>query len=164
MLNKDLIADKTVRASDPQFIRELVKASKVFSEIEAETAGELAEAVLDGSDLSYKFYFIRTKDGTPIAYSCFGEIPLTDKRYDLYWIVVHPDYQNQGLAKEVSLQTDRSIIASGGKHLYAETSGTDLYKPARSFYLKDNYIQVACYPDFYKKDDDKIVFVKRYNQ
>lgn len=162
MKNEPLTLDSIVRKDDPDSIRELVRASNVFSEIEVETAGELAEAVLDGSDLSYKFIFLRNTKGQPVAYSCFGEIPLTDKRYDLYWIVVHPAYHSQGLAQKISLETDQAIIVNDGKHLYAETSGTDIYKPARSFYLKNNYQQVACYPDFYKEGDDKIVFVKRY--
>jgi ribosomal protein S18 acetylase RimI-like enzyme len=162
MDKKDLKLDTVVNADDPNFIRKLVKHSAVFNEIEVNIAGELAEAVLDGSDTSYKFIFLRDQSGVPVAYSCYGEIPLTDKRYDLYWIVVSPDYQNLGLAKKLIEETNKDVMALGGKQIYAETSGTELYAPARSFYLKNEFTQVARYPDFYRDGDDKVVFVKNY--
>ena len=162
MENKNLKLDTVVNANDPTSIRKLVEYSAVFNEIEVNIAGELAEAVLDGSDTSYKFIFLRDPSGTPVAYSCYGEIPLTDKRYDLYWIVVSPDYQNLGLAKHLMDETNKDVVALGGKQIYAETSGTQLYAPARSFYLKNDFTLVALYPNFYRDGDDKVVFVKNY--
>lgn len=162
MDNANLTIDKTVNQNDPDAIRELVRRSAVFSEVEVNIAGELAEAVLDGSDTSYQFIFLRNANGTPVGYTCYGEIPMTDKRYDLYWIVVSPDYQNAGLARKLMHETNKHVMELGGKHLYAETSGTELYAPARSFYLKNNFKQVARYPDFYKTGDDKVVFAEYF--
>jgi len=156
----NLTLDTTVNQKDPAAIRELVKKSAVFNDIEVNIAGELAEAVLDGSDTSYQFIFLRDANGAPVGYTCYGEIPLTDKRYDLYWIVVSPDYQNAGLARKLMIETNKHVVNLGGKHIYAETSGTDLYAPARSFYLKNNFTQVARYPNFYRDGDDKVVFVE----
>lgn len=154
--------DQLVRPTDPEAISKLVRATGVFTESEAWTAAELATCVLDGTDLSYQFIFLRTKNGEIVAYSCFGEIPLAPNRYDLYWILVHPEYQRLGLAKKIIEETERAVITLGGKHIYAETSSTERYHPARSFYLKNQFDIVANYPDFYMQGDDKVVFVKKF--
>jgi len=156
-----LETDTQVRPTDPKAIRELVKRSNVFNDVEIEIAGDLADAVLDGSDTSYQFIFYRDASGNPIAYSCYGEIPLTDKRYDLYWIVVDPAYQGQGLAAKLIEETSARIVALGGSLLYAETSGTEAYSPARKFYAKHGFAEAARFPHFYRENDDKIVFVKK---
>ena len=156
----NLKLDFIVRPNDPKFIREMVKESSVFNSSEVEIAGELAEAVLSGSDTSYHFVFLRDKEDRPWAYACYGEIPMTDKRYDLYWIVVSPKYQKSGLASIVLENTLKDVSKRNGVIIYAETSGTTAYAPARAFYLKKGFQQVACYPHFYREGDDKIVFSK----
>lgn len=154
----NLKLDFIVTKNDPQYIRELVKLSAVFNSVEIDIAGELAEAALNGTDTSYQFIFLRDSVGRIVAYSCYGEIPLTDRRYDLYWIVVSPDYQNQGLAKIILAHTISKVREAQGVIIYAETSGIKSYAPARSFYMKNGFKQVAIYPNFYRNNDDKVVF------
>lgn len=156
-----LDTDAIVKSSDPEAIRQLVRRSGVFSSTEIDIAAELADAVLDGTDTSYQFIFYRDIAGNPIAYSCYGEIPLTDKRFDLYWIVVDPACQGQGLAARLIEETSARIAALGGSLLYAETSGTEAYSPARKFYAKHGFAEAARFPHFYRENDDKIVFVKK---
>lgn len=152
--------DFLLRPEDVQGIRSLVGRSGVFNEAEIAIAGELAEDALSGADSSYRFCFYRDERGAPIAYTCYGEIPLTDKRFDLYWIAVDPSYRKQGLAARLLAQTEAAIRQLGGVHLYAETSGTAPYAPARNFYLNQKFIEIARLPDFYRKDDTKVVFCK----
>lgn len=158
-----LKADRSIHPDDAQAIRALVNRSGVFTAAEVEIAGELAEAVLNGTDTSYHFLFFRDETGIPIAYTCYGEIPLTDKRYDLYWIVVDPACQGKGLAQQLLQETEKHIRAAGGTRLYAETSGTEAYAPAQAFYLKHGFTEAALLPDFYRNGDDKIIFCKSLN-
>lgn len=152
--------DDYLNPNDVEAIREIVRHSGVFTDIEIATAGELAEAVLSGTDTSYRFLFVRAPNNSPIAYTCYGEIPLTDKRYDLYWIVVDPAHQSKGLARQLMQETETKIRQKGGMYLYAETSGTPAYAPARAFYLKHGFAEAARFPNFYRDGDDKVVFCK----
>ncbi len=153
-----MIFDTTLKKDDPEKIRELVAQVKVFNEIEVQTAQELVEeALLDPA--AYSFIFARENDRI-VGYTCFSEIPLTNKRYDLYWIAVAKDQQGKGLSSQLIHMTEQKVKEEGGKALYAETSGTSDYEAARHFYFKVGYTEVARLKDFYRDGDDKVIYGK----
>ncbi|MDD2943290.1 MAG: GNAT family N-acetyltransferase, partial [bacterium] len=149
-----------VMPGDPKEISELARRSSVFSETEIEVAGELADDVISGKDTSYLFCLLRNEQGHLLGYTCYGEIPLTERRFDLYWIVVDPEAQRSGLAAALLAATEDNVRRLGGVRLYAETSGTAAYAPARAFYLKNGFSEAGRFVDFYRDGDDKVVFCK----
>lgn len=153
---------KTVKLSDVETIRSLVRKTGVFNDEEVSIAAELvAEAALQGEKKSgYTFYFIE-EGGNMLGYSCFGRVPLTESSYDLYWLVVDPDVQKKGIAKQLLELTEKAVGAEGGTQLYAETSSKDTYEPARAFYQKVGFSECARQKDFYTKGDDKVTYVQR---
>lgn len=153
--------DDSPRHSDVEAVRGLIHSTGVFSAEEARVAGELVEeALFDQQD--YAFVFARMQQGRKLAgYACFGEIPLTDKRYDLYWIAVNPALRGQNLAAELLKRVETRIRNSGGRILYAETSGREVYKPAHRFYEKNGFEECATIADFYKLGDAKRIYGKR---
>ena len=106
-------------------------------------------------------FLLADGSGHLVGYTCFGRIPLTQERYDLYWIVVDGNVQQQGIATQLLKETEKTVKALGGKAIYAETSSRAVYAPAHRFYKKHGYEQVALMRDFYADGDDKIVFAKR---
>lgn len=159
--NLQLSWDDSPRQGDIEAVRGLVHSTGVFSAEEVRVAGELVEeALFDQED--YAFVFARTNQGKKLAgYACFGEIPFTDKRYDLYWIAVNPSLRGQNVAAELLKRVETRIRNSGGRIVYAETSGREIYAPAHKFYLKNGFEQCANIPDFYKLNDPKLVYSKR---
>lgn len=152
---------KTVKLSDVETVRSLVRRTGVFSDEEVSIAAELvAEAALKGEKKSgYSFCFIE-EGGKMLGYSCFGRVPLTESSYDLYWLLVGPEFQNKGIARQLLELTEKTVGAEGGTQLYAETSSMDNYKPARTFYQKVGFTECARQTDFYKKGDDKVTYVR----
>src|SRR5438128_11958147 len=111
-----------VHKSDLQIIQELTAQTGVFSEDEVTVAVELAnEKLLQGEQSSYQFLFAEINNEV-IAYTCYGEIPFTDKRFDLYWIAVHPKMQKLGIGKIIHEKTEELIKQLYGQYIYAETS------------------------------------------
>lgn len=155
-----LTIENRLRSEDAKEISELARRSSVFSETEIEVAGELADDVLSGKDTSYLFCLLRDNQGRLLGYTCYGEIPLTERRFDLYWIVVDPEAQRSGLAAMLLAATEDNVRRLGGVRLYAETSGTSAYAPARAFYLKNGFSEAGRFVDFYRDGDDKVVFCK----
>lgn len=153
--------DNTPRESDIDAVRALTHSTGVFSPEEVRIAGELvADTLADGGD-GYAFVFARMNGKRLAGYACFGDIPLTDNRYDLYWIAVSPALRGMNLGAELLERAENRIRNSGGRILYAETSGRVDYAPARQFYLKQGFIECANIPDFYKLNDAKIIYSKR---
>lgn len=147
-----------VTANAPDAIRKIVQQTGVFSDIEVQTAGELAEEVLNGKDDSYLFQFAYDEQHKLLGYTCYGEIPMSPYRFDLYWIAVSPQSQGSGIAQLLLQCTHEHIAILGGKHVYAETSSTAHYNSARKFYIKQGYTEVARIPSFYKDNDDKVIY------
>ena len=50
------------------------------------------------------------------------------------------------------------IKKRGGENIWVETSSRPLYKPTQQFYLSIGCIKEAELPDFYGKDDNKIIY------
>ncbi len=152
---------ETIGPDDEASIRRIVGATKYFSEDEIDLAAELARERLE-KDLASGYHFIfAERGGIVLGYTCFGPIPVTSSSYDLYWIAVHPDAQGAGLGKVLIVRTEERIRDLGGTRIYIETSGLDLYRPTRSFYLRCGYMEAAVLPDFYAPGDSKYIYVKQ---
>jgi GNAT superfamily N-acetyltransferase len=143
-------------AADPPRIRALVEASGVFSAQEARVAAELADTTLDGTE-TYR-WLIAEQDGALVGYTCYDRIPLSKVSFDLYWIAVLPDLRGTGLAAELLARTAKFAKSKRGLWMFAETSSRDAYAPARRFYLKSGFTEIARMEDFYESGDDKLVY------
>lgn len=128
----------------------------MFTPEEAQVAAELAETTLDGTE-TYR-WLIAEAEGGLAGYTCFDRIPLTRVSFDLYWIVVLADRRGSGLAGELVRRTAQLARSKRGLWMFAETSSRDAYAPARRFYRKAGFAEVARFEDFYEPGDDKLVF------
>ena len=150
----------SVLSADVAAVRQLVHDSGFFNHAECNIAAELVSEYLQkGLSSGYQFFFLET-DKQLLAYSCYGAIDGTQSSYDLYWIVVAPDKQGQGLGQQLLQQTEQAILVAGGQRIYIETSSRAQYQPTRQFYKKAGYLQVASLTDFYARGDDKVIYCK----
>jgi ribosomal protein S18 acetylase RimI-like enzyme len=148
------------RSSDLPKLRRLVTSTRVFYPKERKIALELLEDRLrSGAKSGYSFFFAE-RGGELLGYCAWGEVPLTEKSHDLYWIAVAPSCQGQGVGQELMALTERAVARRGGGGLYIETSSREVYDRTRRFYRAAGYRQVARLTDFYAPGDHKIVFCK----
>ena len=138
----------------------MIDSAGVFSTEEIPVASALAEIRMGGCDPDYHFLFARDLDKNLLGYTCYGPIPLTEHRYNLYWVLVNPQARGLGLGRELMAETERSIREAGGQHIYVETPGTDVYLDARRFYRHHGFTEFAICKDFYRNGEDKILFRK----
>src|SRR5262245_696161 len=88
-----------VLPSDRGAVRELVTATGFFRPGEIEVAEELVrEHLARGEESGYHFFFVE-REQRLAGYVCYGPITVTEGSWDLYWIVVHPDFQRQGIGQ-----------------------------------------------------------------
>lgn len=151
---------QAVRPSDRIAVRRITESTGYFSGAEIAIAVELVDERLSrGAESGYHFMFAESK-GDVIGFSCFGPVPATLSSFDLYWIVVRPDFQGQGAGRKLLAMSELSIQAAGGHRIYVETSSRDQYEPTRRFYEAQGYRRAAFLPDFYAPGDAKIIYVK----
>lgn len=156
-----LIFRETLRENDTEAVREIVKSSGFFYPDEVEVAVELVRENLDkGPELSGYHFVIAESEEKVLGYTCFGPIPCTKNRYDLYWIAVDNQCRHLGIGKKLIKETEAKIKALGGQKIYIETSSRDQYLATRRFYLACDYQVEALLKEFYDQGDDKVIYLK----
>jgi ribosomal protein S18 acetylase RimI-like enzyme len=169
-MKHNLIIRKGIKEEDRAAVKEIVESTGFFHPFELETALELVnEAVARGEEQSsYRFLFLEaTEDETaeenssrPAAYVCYGEIPCTEQRYDIYWIAVRKEMRGRGLGKVLLAATEKEISALGGRLVFLETSSRPQYEPTRQFYLSSGYEIAALVDDYYADGEGMVIFRK----
>ncbi|MGB4093140.1 MAG: GNAT family N-acetyltransferase, partial [Ruminococcus flavefaciens] len=101
--------------------------------------------------------------GRVVGYATWGPAPLTDGTYDLYWIAVSPEAQGKGYGKMLLHRVEKKIEEEKGRALIIETSSQPRYESTRQFYLKQQYQEVARIADFYRANDDRIIYAKFFS-
>lgn len=100
-------------------------------------------------------------DGILAGWAVWGPRPGEAGTFDLYWIVVDPTRQGQGIGGRLLGEMERRI-AGRARRVIVETSGRADYQPTRNFYLARGYHPIGRVADHYAPGDDQIVYEKRY--
>ncbi|HOP50264.1 MAG TPA: GNAT family N-acetyltransferase [Ignavibacteriales bacterium] len=139
---------------------QIIDKIELFNSEEKECAKELIDiAINNPSNEDYHINVLLDKNNI-VGYYCCGQRPLTAHTWDLYWIVVDKDKQRQGFGQILLKDAENYIKKHNGKILLIETSSQKIYHPTVKFYLKNNYQIAARIKDFYKDNDDLIIFSK----
>lgn len=154
---------RSVRRRDRPLLAALLRAQEHFRPAEVQIALELIDLALNQP--GQEDYLIRCAEdggGAVAGYVCFGKAPLTDAVYDLYWIVVHPDYWSRGPGPALLLQAENEVKRQKARLLLIETSSLPSYGRPRAFYLKHGYRELARIEDYYAVGDHKLIFGKTF--
>jgi len=152
---------KPITYHDRGKILSLLRQTGVFNEKEITVAMEIVDLVLaknDGGD--YQTFCYYDGENRFMGYICFGPIPMTDSRYDLYWIAVDEQARGKGVAAELVGFMEEKIAKQGGEKIYVDTSSTPPYGAARAFYEKQGYFRVCVLDNFYREGEHKAIFTK----
>ena len=150
-----------ITAADEGPIRAMVRATGMFREDEVDVAAELVrERARLGDPSGYHFLVAEDESGALGGYACFGPIPCTLTSWDLYWIVVAPERQRQGLGRRLLAAAEVTVARRGGLRIYVDTSGSPRYTATRAFYERAGYAVAARLEDFYAPGDAKVIYTR----
>ena len=148
---------------DRERIHEILLATGRFTDEEVQCAVELVDEWLARPEKGEYIVSVvePVPDGPVTGYVCYGPTPLTDGVYDLYWIAVDPRHQGHGYGQVLLRWVENEVIRRQGRMLLIETSSKDSYGPTLRFYTRSGYEEISRIKDFYRIEDDKLVFCKR---
>jgi ribosomal protein S18 acetylase RimI-like enzyme len=136
--------------------------TRAFTSAEIDVAMELIDIVLkDRSQKDYRIECMVNDQDLAIGYVCYGPTPMTQGTFDLYWIAVDPDYQEQGAGSRLFSSLEEVVRARGGRMILADTSSIPHFEKTKTFYLKNGFQEVAKIQDYYHPGNDRITFCKR---
>jgi len=124
-------------------------------------AEELIDCYLENPFGSGYHILVAEVDSTVAGYICYGPAPLTEGTWDIYWVAVAREKQDQRIGSALMKAAEKDIARDKGRLSIIETSSTPGYQKTRHFHLSHGYEVVACIPDFYAPGDDKLIMQKR---
>lgn len=149
---------------DREKLKEILLGTQIFSPDEIEVATELIDTVLTNpNQKDYKIYCMVNNEDQPLGYICFGPIPMTKGSFDLYWIVVDPQYYGNKIGSKLLSFLEEEIQTLNGRMILIDTSSLPTYERARRFYQNKGYKEIARIPDFYWPGNDRITYCKKIN-
>ena len=150
---------------DKEKLFRLVIQRETFNEKEIEVIMELIEDSLLYPEKEEYYTFCALNDSDELAgFICFGPIPMTDGCYDLYWIAVDEKFSRNGVGEKLLETMEVFAINEKARRIYIDTSSTDPFAAARSFYKKYGFGVIAVLDDFYRNGDHKMILMKHLNR
>jgi len=136
--------------------------TRAFTSAEIDVAMELIDSVLkDPVQKDYQIDCMVDDQDLAIGYICHGPTPMAQGTFDLYWIAVDPDFQEQGVGSKLLGFLEEGVKARGGRMILADTSTVPHYEKTQKFYVKNGFQEVAKIPDYYHPGNDRVTFCRR---
>lgn len=148
-------------AHRPQ-IADMVAATGVFRVDEIDVALEVFDSYCSAPGKDYWAVGAYSKPDEIAGFAFFGPTPCTLGTWDLYWIVVHPNFQGCGIGRGLLERVERQMRSAGARMCVIETSSRDDYSMTRRFYLACGYQEIARIADFYDVGDDRVTYAKQF--
>jgi ribosomal protein S18 acetylase RimI-like enzyme len=135
---------------------------EAFSREDTSCALELIDSALNSParDGDYRV-LVAELDDQLVGYICYGPTPMTEATWDLYWLATDSRWQRRGVAAALCRAMEDELRGLGGRLVRVETSSTDGYGAAQSFYERNGYPEACRIPGFYKPGDDLIIMFKQ---
>lgn len=151
--------------ADRARIEEILVATGRFTSQEVGWAMELVDQALhEGDRCEYSVHVVEDPAGGPSrsvqGYVCYAPTPMTDGVFDLYWIAVDPERHGQGIGQLLLRFVENEVRRRNGRMLLIETSSKRSYAPTLRFYQRAGYREISRIKDFYRIEEDKVVFCK----
>jgi ribosomal protein S18 acetylase RimI-like enzyme len=140
-------------------IEEILAATERFTPVQIGWAMELVD--LAERRAEYTACVLEDPDGAVQGYVLYGPTPKTDGVFDLYWIAVDPKRQGRGYGQILLRYVENEVRKCDGRMLLIETSSKRSYAPTIRFYQQAGYREITRIKDFYRIEDDKVVFCKQ---
>src|SRR5512136_1913080 len=97
--------------------------TRAFTSAEIDVAMELIDIVLkDRVQRDYQIECMVNDQDLVVGYICYGPTPMAQGTFDLYWIAVNPDHQEQGAGSKLLSFLEEVVKARGGRMILADTS------------------------------------------
>jgi ribosomal protein S18 acetylase RimI-like enzyme len=145
-------------AGDRERMAAILIGTGRFTERETTWALELVDAALSPGGSEYEAVVLEDGAATVQGWALFGPTPRSEGVYDLYWIAVERDQQRRGYGRALLHHVEEDVLSRNGRMLLIETSSKETYAPTVRFYEQAGYREISRIKDFYRIEDDKLVF------
>ncbi len=150
---------------DKDAIMAILAGTPEFKPVEITVAEEVIGCFLKERCASgYRVWVAVEETDKVIGYVCFGQTPLTEGTWDVYWIAVAGAWRGRGVGRLLLQHAEGEIRDGGGRMILIETSSKPEYQKAMLLYGRMGYLPVSIITDFYAPGDSKLTLQKLMGQ
>ncbi len=140
----------------------LAARTGVFNAVELDILKEVSHDHFTKPDKGYFMIMEGTADDLK-GFVIYGQAPLTEYAWDMYWLAVDVSAQNQGVGRKLLKNAETEILKkSPHAVIRVETSSRKDYDGARHLYASSGYRETGVIKDFYKKNDDLVIYSRNF--
>ncbi|MGR4021701.1 GNAT family N-acetyltransferase [Vibrio harveyi] len=147
---------RQLQLADKEKMLELVNKTQMF---EAEEVSFIADTFEGESSEAIWFGQFDDELMTGVAYCVPME--MTNATWNVLMLLVDPEHHRSGIGRNLMQLMESTLTQQGQRLLIVETSSTDDFQTARSFYSAIGYAQQGAIEHYYDDNDHKITFIKR---
>jgi len=154
---------RELQPGDRVRVEEMTRGAGLFSGSEISIALEVFDDATGANpagtvDPDYESAGVEV-NGHLVGWAVWGPRPGEPATFDLYWIVVDPPWQRNGLGRILHDHMEERIEGRA-EQVLVETSGRPDYERTREFYERHGYRAFRRVADFYGPGDDQVVYVR----
>lgn len=133
---------------------------KAFRDNELEILKQVLEDSQNNPQTTYNA-LLEILNNELAGFLVYGRTPLTEYSWDIYWLIVHRDFQRKGIGRKLIERAEVCIVAkSPNAVVRVETSTKKEYSAAHGLYKRARFQEIGKLPNFYADGDDLIIFYK----
>jgi ribosomal protein S18 acetylase RimI-like enzyme len=152
---------RPTRPDDTPVVLALTEGTEVFAPADIDALRGVLDDYHKGQDVEDHRAITFEEHGQVIGFAYYARAPMTDRTWDLWWIVVGKQTQARGVGGKLLHHVEDDVKAHQGRLLLLETSSLPSYEKTRRFYLKHGYDVLAVLADYYADGHDMVIFRKR---
>lgn len=139
----------------------LTDATGMFRPIEIVALREVLDDFYAKNYADDHHAIVLEENGEILGFAYYAPAEMTDRTWQLYWIVVRKDQQGRGVGGRLLRYVEDDLRNHrNARLLLIETGSVPHYELTRAFYRKHGYEQHALVQDFYADGDSMVVFRK----
>lgn len=97
-------------------------------------------------------------EGPILGWSYFAPDPYAEGVYNVWWIGADPAAHGRGVGDALLTHVEDEASNAGARVVVIETSDQPALARARAFYGRNGYTERGRIPDFYARNDAKVIF------
>lgn len=144
-------------------VESALRETGAFHAREIEICLEMADGFLEdprkaGIDFEWG---VDEREG-PVGFVVYGDAPIAEQVWEVYWIAVPPPYQGRGFGRALLARAEEGMRKAGARMSLIETSGRPDYAPTNAFYQRCGYRESARLKEYYRAGDDLVIYRKDF--
>jgi ribosomal protein S18 acetylase RimI-like enzyme len=148
-------------SKDREILYDLMQKTGVFSEQAINLTMELIDTYLFNEEQDdYRVIVGSETHGQVVAFACYGPAAGTEGTCRLYWLVVTPALQHQGIGKEILAWIEQQMREEGARLVVIEITSEDKYAAFVRFFTDQQYKQAGRIKNYFRTGEDMLFYVK----